>query len=460
MYFAGGSEVTDDPYMLDGKTYGLMSYMGGPTGNAFTADVTGSAVTLYDTVVRTGTKHDSVYVTDNEDITLWTFHNDSGDQYRLSANVGGETKYLKLTSEGLSLVSESEASLIQAVTNDSGKIRLTSGGAALAFNGSTGFTADNSGAPGDSSLLSFVVPSELSENDLVTYNASKIAITEAQDGDKVIVFTRVWNDTDKRYEFYAVDHDGSLVRCYESGDDITWIGSQLNTLEWDFIEHLDENGKPSYYYDLYNPYSEQYLVPRIEDGKIFSSNDDGINLPGRRANEYYSTIVSWEEDYYAFAGLKADTVSGKVVPCYRSQADTFYFARLNPLNGSLTEVDTIDNSQYGITMKMIDFNGTVRQYTGCSSTVKQHDVIGYSVFDSNNPSWQRSGLLTSDIGDDGYPTAVLTGKSLSELFGNATDVNHLFISSTYEDSGYFEYDSCQNFASLLPKKNGDFTVYR
>lgn len=460
MYYAGTSAVTDDFYKLDGKTYGLMSYISGPTGNAFTVDVSGSSVTLYDTVVRTGAAHDSVYVTDNEDITLWTFHSISGDLYTLSATVGGETKYLKLTPEGISLVSESEASQIQAATIDTGKIRLTSGGAALAFDKSTGFRADASGAFGDSSLLSFVVPSELSENNLMTYSAEKISVTAAQNGENVIVFTRAWNDTDKRYEFYAIDHDGSLVRCYESGDDITWIGTQLNTLEWRFTENYETDGTPNYYYELYNPYSGHYLVPQLDGGLIFSDTKKSINLPGRRANEYYSNIVAWDDTYFAYAGLKADTDTGTVESSYRSQADTFYFARLDPLSGTLTEVDTIDNSQYGITMKMVDFNGTEKKYTGCSSTVKQHGVIGYSVFDSNNPSQQTSGLLTTDIGSDGYPTAVLTGKSLSELFGDATEVNHLFISSTYEDSGYFEYDSCQNFASLLPTNNGNFTVYK
>ena len=37
-------------------------------------------------------------------------------------------------------------------------------------------------------------------------------------------------------------------------------------------------------------------------------------------------------------------------------------------------------------------------------------------------------------------------------------MNHLFIESTHEATGYFEYDSTQNFASL--KGGNEFTVYQ
>ena len=47
--------------------------------------------------------------------------------------------------------------------------------------------------------------------------------------------------------------------------------------------------------------------------------------------------------------------------------------------------------------------------------------------------------------------------SLGELFNSAGVANHFFIQSVYNESGYFEYDSTQNFAHL--DSNGDFTVY-
>ena len=65
------------------------------------------------------------------------------------------------------------------------------------------------------------------------------------------------------------------------------------------------------------------------------------------------------------------------------------------------------------------------------------------------------GLLSTDLKDSGYPVTMkeeATGDSLGELFGRSgqKQVNHLFIKSTYEESGYFEFDSCQNFATLVP----------
>ena len=75
--------------------------------------------------------------------------------------------------------------------------------------------------------------------------------------DQVIVYTRVWNDTAKEYEFYAIDHDGKLYPCYERGDHLTWVGTRINTLLWEFTEYKYDDGTPKYYYELYNPYSRK-----------------------------------------------------------------------------------------------------------------------------------------------------------------------------------------------------------
>ena len=58
--------------------------------------------------------------------------------------------------------------------------------------------------------------------------------------------------------------------------------------------------------------------------------------------------------------------------------------------------------------------------------------------------------------ENGYPVASGSGLSLSELYSSATSANHLFIQSIYNESGYFEYDSTQNYAYL---NGSDFTVY-
>ena len=95
---------------------------------------------------------------------------------------------------------------------------------------------------------------------------------------------------------------------------------------------------------------------------------------------------------------------------------------------------------------------------------EQHDVIGYSAYIGQGKD-QTPDLLTTNLSDvvtdandniiEAYPMAKRTNKSLKQLFGNATEVNHLFIKSILEESGYFEYDSCQNYATL---KKADGTL--
>ena len=47
--------------------------------------------------------------------------------------------------------------------------------------------------------------------------------------------------------------------------------------------------------------------------------------------------------------------------------------------------------------------------------------------------------------------------SLAGLYEGESEVNHLFLQSIYNESGYFEYNSTANFAHL--NDDGTFTVY-
>ncbi len=135
--------------------------------------------------------------------------------------------------------------------------------------------------------------------------------------------------------------------------------------------------------------------------------------------------------------------SGRIVSGYGN--DTFYFAQIDAPVKTLTKVSTIDNNAYGITMKMIDY----------PDSSLQNQLLG----DTDN----TRRLLTPYLNDDGYPVAVGSGQSLSALFGGASPVNHLFLESIYKASGYFEFDSCQNFATLLNESGAvtdTFTVYK
>ena len=120
----------------------------------------------------------------------------------------------------------------------------------------------------------------------------------------------------------------------------------------------------------------------------------------------------------------------------------------------LTTVATVNNNDYGITMKMIDFNSPrVKSGTNSWRDPVQNSFFGNT--DNNN-----AGLLSTYLNENGYPdTTALTGEAqnLGNLFSDMKDVNHLFIQSVYNESGYFEFDSTKNSAYL--GENTDFTVY-
>ena len=444
-------QTEDDPYGLDGKTYGLMNWTGGVAGKALMAQSAGDdaleAKVL--TVLSTADYSDHLFAPNDSDISMWTFHSISEDLYYLTAVVDGSTKYLRIDSSGLSLVSEPDDSCkIQAIPGTgvhAGEICLKSGNVTLTYSGSadTGFFV---GGEVGSEWLHFVDLSEMTSDYLRTYSAEKVSVSDPTitNGSKVIVYTRAWNDTASRYDYFAISSDGTLVPVFESGNTIEWNSGQINGLLWNFVEHYWEGTtEPNYYYDLYNQYSEQYLAPQISDGQILSDDPIGINLNGRRDGRYYSSVLAWDETGYTFTGLKV--VDGKIVACPKSEAMDFYFAVMQEMNvdDELTTVPTVEHTQYGITMKMKDF-----------STRKQmSDFLGSDTGGAVTTLVQ--GLLSNQLGSNGYPTTA--GGSLGTLYGGASEVNHLFLQGTYNETGYFEFDSTQNYASL---QNGNFKVYK
>ena len=489
------SSIDPDPYDLEGKTYGIMSWSGGVAGKAMMgyeqaaggsgsggsgsgsgsgSGGSGSGSTALEakalTVMRTADNSDQLFVPNDADITMWTFHWAEEDTYYMSAEIDGETKYLKITTDGPKIVSEPDETcrirVIPGSGTHEGEICLqgaTQGGTGptITFSGTVagGFTVG--GAVG-SEWLKLVELSELTTDYFMTHSASKVSVSDpgVTNGSRIIVYTRIWNDTTKQYDFYAIDHDGGLIPVYESGDSIEWVSGQINTMLWNFVEYYWEGtNDPNFYYELYNQYSEKYIAPQISGGngsgsggsgggnggQILSDDTIGINLPGRRDGQYYSEILAWDEDNYSYAGLKVDGSS--VESCRISEAMDFYFAIMQDLNtdDTLTTVPTVDNNLYGIEMKMKNFD----------TRKEMSDFLGSDAGGSGTALHQ--GLLSTDL-VGGYPTT--KGGSLGQLLSGAEDVNHLFIQSTYSGSGYFEYDSAQNFASLKGATGGDFTVYK
>ncbi|MDD4807601.1 MAG: SpaA isopeptide-forming pilin-related protein [Oscillospiraceae bacterium] len=117
---------------------------------------------------------------------------------------------------------------------------------------------------------------------------------------------------------------------------------------------------------------------------------------------------------------------------------------------ALSTVSTLDSTAMGVTLQMFDYNSPANigggGYNGTTGSITQ-------------------GLLSNKVGENGFPTCVNNGYSLSNWFtkgGSGTsysnDANHLFLQSEYDKTHYLYYDGSQNFASF-DKASGNFKVY-
>lgn len=111
---------------------------------------------------------------------------------------------------------------------------------------------------------------------------------------------------------------------------------------------------------------------------------------------------------------------------------------------ALPTVDTIDSTSKGITMRMINYSEPAK---GLSNAIGGQYKSGNGGIEQN---------LLKRVLTEGYPVTV-GGTSLKTLFTGGTNVNHLFLQSSFNADGSYEYSSFKNYAHL--EDNGDFTVY-
>ena len=467
--------MPDDYYGLDGKTYGIVYHEESIKGAGLLTTPRGSAgLQATELLVRPDVldHENELLIAKGTELSDWTFECIDSNRYYITTEEGGVTKYLSKGSNNALILTTSP-------TNDSvftaesgteankGKYRFSIGSLRLTLKdgkATNGFILSSQSAQEKYSWLNMAVVSpELTDSDFVIYSAEKVNLSDNEkvpDGADVVVFTRYWNEEKKTYEFYLINYDGSLLRCYESGDMILWIGSTVNTAEWHFTEYHNSDGTPNYYYELQNTYSHECITPQVGATSPLrsvtqypDSFDRSMNLNGRRHGYYYSSIIAWDDANYAYAGLKTDMSTGKVTSCPYGQEEVFYFALMRPYVeevAELTKVDTVEHTQYGITMKIRDIptGSEMSGFLGSSAG----GAVTTTVPD----------LLSTQLGTDDYPIVTKNNKSLSELYNGGSPVNHLFIANTYYSSGYYEFDSTQNFATLV-QENGsigsNFTVY-
>ncbi|MBR1457276.1 MAG: CHAP domain-containing protein, partial [Oscillospiraceae bacterium] len=228
-----------DPYGLDGKSYVIVysdDTVYGKTVAGEQREGGGLEVCLLPLL---NTKdHTKFYVAKSNESTEWTFQYVSGFAYYLTAQVDGQTKYLTIDGTEVTLRDEPdpEGSLI-TVTPGTGKYKgkytFSVYGSALELETvSDDKVFRASGTIGETSWLYLAETTELSEDDLLIYSARKVSVSDEEEvvtGQNVVIYTRVWNEETLKYEFYAIDHDGTLIRVYESGDVIQWVENSINT---------------------------------------------------------------------------------------------------------------------------------------------------------------------------------------------------------------------------------------
>lgn len=117
---------------------------------------------------------------------------------------------------------------------------------------------------------------------------------------------------------------------------------------------------------------------------------------------------------------------------------------------ALPLVKTVDSKRLGLNMYMFNF-----------SDDDQNDIGGFPNINDSNYGAPTLGLYSSVLDENGFPTIETTGKSLSELFNDGTEANHLFLNDVYTNEktkGILYYNSGKNFAHFN-EETSEFEVY-
>ncbi len=414
-----------------------------------------------------------------EDITLWTFTsaNQGTNSYYIQDPDG---KYLHIRgNKDIGLSDTPQAITVSTSGDHSGQVRLSANGYAVnAWNDRVqyGFTGGNYNNNGEYFTL-------YEADEIIQNRAEKVSVTDlisqyTQENPvtEVVIYTRIENAEKDGYDYYAVASDGTLVKIHDIGDTVGWTSMEApgKSLFWDLTVHV-RNDVPNGYFDFQSEETGQYLLP-APDGILKTddpedSRDLGVNLSGWAAEVYGSTIERWDEGSHTYIGYAMDPQTGKLVPSAGGDQELeFLFAVMNPISGQETSaglhtVETLNGRDKGIRIRLYDFDGyhRVNNYHVPRSQ-EMTNVLGRSSIDSTNDNgvgYANRGLVSTRLGQNGFPTATKTGQSLGNLFNDThfvAEADNLFVKKAYEETGYYSYDSSINYAWLNRTENS-FVLY-
>ena len=223
------------------------------------------------------------------------------------------------------------------------------------------------------------------------------------------------------------------------------------------VKYVDQNGDEI----TSDQFTQKNVLIEEEDEDLVISDGDKVKIP---------KTVTIDNKTYQYSGAHLDSVSGKNVYSvkvddrkwkYKEKSDSrnkkwndgdggtiylVYQEQTQEQPTALPTVGTIDSTSKGITMRMINYDSAAN---GLSNDIKgPYTVDGVTGGIKQN--------LLKRVLTEGYPVTV-GGTSLKTLFTGGTNVNHLFLQSSFDADGSYEYSSFKNYAHL--EDNGNFTVY-
>ena len=373
----------------------------------------------------------------DKDIVLWKFTSAGNNTYYIQDPNGN---YLNISDDSITVSSNPQALTVTQKGNEV-RISRTVSGQTYAIN-----DWDNSTEQGffkgtwDNNSEHFTLY-ELDKVVTDPHWATRLSVadvvekyTEANPVQNVVIYTRVWNETNNDYDYYGLDTDGNLVPVFDVGDLIGWQGEK--DMEWNLTVY-ETGGVANGYFDLNNG-KGQYLFPKAGASSILNSNTIGLRFNGLGEGTFGTTIEGWDQDAYSYVGLKIE--NGKVVPGIGNDSMEFFFAQTDAtrLSGKLSTVDTLDTRD---SIKISVYNFSDRAYMS--------NLIGKDDYPSNHTA--QFGLVKNNLAEDPVIAELFSSKNLVQ-----SDVSHLFLSNVYGESGYYYYNSSDNYAYL---DGSNFKVY-